>query len=357
MKIISNSANFLKKHRISIIAILAFVVALTCILTFAGNSSETNESDEPVIRSGFAIYVDGNLVSAFDSFDEANAVIESALDNRVNELAISSDFESSFVNAFEVVSGEYPEEAFLGDEALALIGETVSDYSGKVLPVDLAVRSVQTLDRNVVIEHNKKVIFTDSMGDGVKQMLTKGYDGEGIETYEIVFVNGVETENNVISLEVTSPAIDEVSKVGTRSDGIHVASLNIFQKPFEGQITSYMGPRWGRQHTGIDIWAYECFRKPAMAAAPGTVVFSGERDGYGLCVIVDHGNGIETLYAHFDELVAKVGDKVAAGDTVGLIGSTGYSTGPHLHFEVIIEGEKVNPLIFVEYDYSIIVGE
>lgn len=359
MKILDISANFLKKHRVSIIAVLAFSVALSCIFVFAGNRNEqgTESVSESAYLAGEAIYIDGCLVSAFNTVDEANAVLDAALSNRVDELGIGADFENSFDNEIEIISGEYPEAAFLGDAAVSLIGNEVFDYNGELLSVELAVRSVQTLNRNVVIEHKNKMIFTDAIGDGVKNIITKGYDGEGIETYQVVSINGVEVETVVVSLEVTSAAIDEVTQVGTRSDGIHVASLNIFQKPFDGKITSYMGPRWGRSHTGIDIWSYECFRKPATAAADGVVVSAGDRGGYGNCVIIDHGNGVETLYAHFDELKVSVGDKVSAGDVVGLIGSTGYSTGPHLHFEVIIDGEKVNPLIFVEYEYSVITGE
>lgn len=359
MKIFDISANFLKKHRISIIAVLAFSVALTCIFAFAGNKSEpeTDDVSESVNIVGEAVYIDGHLVSAFYTVDEANSFLDNALANRVAELGIDADFDNSFNNVIEVINGEYPEEAFIGNDSLSLIGEDVKDYNGELLPVELTVRSVQTLSRNVVIEHKTKTIFTDAIGDGVKNLITKGYDGEGVETYQVISLNGVETEEVVVSLEVTSAAIDEVAQVGTRSDGIHVASLNIFEKPFDGIITSYMGPRWGRQHTGIDIWYYECFRKPATAAADGVVVFAGERGGYGNCVIVDHGNGVETLYAHFDELKVSTGDEVSTGDVVGLIGSTGYSTGPHLHFEVIIDGEKVNPLIFVEYEYSVITGE
>ncbi len=340
-----------KKHRITILSVLTLLVAFSCIFAFAGNNQDASDAESvSENRVGEAIYVDGCLVSAFDSVDEANAVIDSALANRVNSLGIDNDSEASFNNRVEIVNGEYPEEAFLGEEALSLLGETVCDYNGAELPVKLTVRSVKTLNKDVVIEHDTKTIYTDALANGVKKVISEGFDGVGVETYEVISLDGVETETAFVSLEVTSEAIDEVAQVGTRSNGKEVASLNIFTKPFEGIITSYMGPRWGRIHSGIDIWYYECFGKPVVACADGVVILSKYYGTYGNCVIVDHGDGVQTLYAHFSKLEVEVGDTVKAGDVVGLIGSTGNSTGPHLHLEVHVDGERVNPLIFVDYE-------
>ena len=85
----------------------------------------------------------------------------------------------------------------------------------------------------------------------------------------------------------------------------------------------------------------------------GVVTFAGWRGGYGNCVVVDHGDGMETLYAHLYRIGVEVGQELKAGDQVGNIGSTGNSTGPHLHFEVHIDGIAVDPLLFVDYDFII----
>ena len=87
---------------------------------------------------------------------------------------------------------------------------------------------------------------------------------------------------------------------------------------------------------------------PIYAAAAGTVSFAGIRQGYGNCVEVSHGNGLMTRYAHMSRIGARVGEKVAAGAVIGQIGSTGRSTGPHLHFEVRINDQPVNPRPFLE---------
>ncbi|MEU4379564.1 M23 family metallopeptidase [Micromonospora echinofusca] len=104
--------------------------------------------------------------------------------------------------------------------------------------------------------------------------------------------------------------------------------------PMKGAaITSCYGPRWGTQHAGIDFALPA--GTPVRAAFGGTVTKAGDvGDGYGISVFVDHGNGYLTHYAHLSTTKVGVGEKVAAGQTIGLEGSTGDSTGPHLHFEV-----------------------
>ena len=82
---------------------------------------------------------------------------------------------------------------------------------------------------------------------------------------------------------------------------------------------------------------------PIHATQGGTVTFAGDRGGYGNVVMIDHGNGVETRYAHCHELFVKEGDKIPAGSLVGSVGSTGRSTGPHLHFEVRKDGVALDP--------------
>ncbi len=85
------------------------------------------------------------------------------------------------------------------------------------------------------------------------------------------------------------------------------------------------------------------------AAAGGTVEFAGTNGDYGNCIIIDHGNGMKTLYAHLSDLGVKKGDNVSGNTEIALSGNTGLSTGPHLHFEVIKDGEKVNPEDYLKF--------
>lgn len=121
--------------------------------------------------------------------------------------------------------------------------------------------------------------------------------------------------------------------------------------PALGTVSSEFGTRRHpitgtvQLHAGIDIAAPT--GTPVHATANGSVVFAGERGGYGLAVVIDHGYGIQTLYAHNSRLLVKAGDVVERGQPIALVGSTGLSTGPHVHYEVHVNGEPVNPRAYL----------
>ena len=117
-------------------------------------------------------------------------------------------------------------------------------------------------------------------------------------------------------------------------------------------VVSGFGPRlhpilgYVRNHNGLDFDAN--FGEPIYASAPGIVQIASSFGGYGETVVLDHGNGLLTLYAHMSVIGAEVGDEIKRGDVIGFIGSTGLSTGPHLHFEVWINGRNaVDPLPYL----------
>ena len=112
-----------------------------------------------------------------------------------------------------------------------------------------------------------------------------------------------------------------------------------------GPVVSGFGMRWGRMHEGIDIAA--ALGTPIHAAASGTVIHAGWLGGYGNLVVVDHGDGLATAYAHAFAILVAVGQQVSQGDTLSLVGSTGNSSGPHLHFEVRVNGSAVDPLLYL----------
>ena len=115
--------------------------------------------------------------------------------------------------------------------------------------------------------------------------------------------------------------------------------------PASGPVTSGFGYRWGRMHEGIDIGAPD--RSAIYAATSGTVSYAGPMGGYGNLVLVDHGGGVVTAYAHQSSILVGVGTSVAAGQQIGLVGSTGNSTGPHLHFEVRVGGSPQDPMAYL----------
>jgi murein DD-endopeptidase MepM/ murein hydrolase activator NlpD len=123
------------------------------------------------------------------------------------------------------------------------------------------------------------------------------------------------------------------------------------QWPVAGEITSPFGERKNPMgagddfHPGLDIAADE--GTPITAASAGRVVSAGPDGGYGNLIVVDDGNGVTTRYGHCSQIFARVGDAVMPGQTIGAVGSTGHSTGPHLHFEVRVNGRPVDPAAFI----------
>jgi murein DD-endopeptidase MepM/ murein hydrolase activator NlpD len=161
-----------------------------------------------------------------------------------------------------------------------------------------------------------------------------------------------EYENKIAELEKSSRELEVLiqKKMAERSRaGIKAHGSGRMIWPLQGRITSSYGAyrRYmrGHFHTGIDIAAP--YGTPIMAADSGEIIFAGWWDGYGKAIVIDHGRGIATVYGHMSRLYATVGTTVAKGQTIGLEGSTGYSTGPHVHFEVRRNGTPVNPNPFL----------
>jgi len=157
----------------------------------------------------------------------------------------------------------------------------------------------------------------------------------------------VKTPRNLSS----STSVSSVPKLG---EAHRPVSLHL---PIRGAIRSVFGPRRDpingrhRFHQGVDIAAPR--GTPIEAAAAGTVVFSGRNKGYGNMVMIEHADGRRTLYAHAESLFVRAGDTVAAGQAIAAVGSTGHSTGPHLHFEVREGNRPLNPLTVLTNDFTL----
>ena len=148
----------------------------------------------------------------------------------------------------------------------------------------------------------------------------------------------LEAASAALAAQIRAAQASSTSSSGG-STGSGVSSSG-FIWPVSGVVTSGFGYRWGRMHEGIDISA-PC-GTPIRAVASGTIIFSGWMGGYGNLVVVDHGNGLATAYAHQSAIYASGG--VGQGQTIGAVGTTGSSTGCHLHFEVRVNGGAVDPM-------------
>ena len=150
-------------------------------------------------------------------------------------------------------------------------------------------------------------------------------------------------------LRVLAPGLDDYEELLERFDGFHSALPKVW--PVEGVLTSPFGYRrspFGRKwkfHTGLDLAAPH--GTPIYATSDGLVSFADWHAGHGRMIEVDHGYDVTTRYCHASRFTVAEGDLVVAGDVIALVGSTGMSTGPHLHYELLIDGEKVDPLEYL----------
>jgi murein DD-endopeptidase MepM/ murein hydrolase activator NlpD len=163
----------------------------------------------------------------------------------------------------------------------------------------------------------------------------------GVALEELLSANGLSADEPLFVGSVL--LIPVPSEVTVLADGR--GSRGLFNWPVEGPVTSPFGFRDGRPHEGLDIAADT--GTPVRAAAAGRVVYAGPAGTYGLLVILSHAGGWATYYAHCDGFEAAVGEEVTAGEVIATVGNTGHSTGPHLHFEVRLEGVPYDPAAFL----------
>lgn len=228
---------------------------------------------------------------------------------------------------------------FPGDSLL--ISQSVPKMSVQVTTL---VRYEETIPYNIKQETDpsKQIGWTN-----VKQ---EGQEGVREITAQVVMLNGEEISRQQISIETIEPAVDKILEVGgnrplqvipqTSASG-DVPSGTFGWPTVAGSIgTGFLGYAG---HTGADIVWSGCYGSPILASADGVVVASGWGGPYGYRVIVDHGGGVRTLYAHSSKLLVTVGEQVSRGQSIALIGRTGNVTGPHLHFEIIVNGTPQNP--------------
>lgn len=161
--------------------------------------------------------------------------------------------------------------------------------------------------------------------------------------YETELKTFTGTEEAVASLYVETPKVTKNTRINTKKtvDYKNTPLGIALIKPINGTITSRFGSRSRGLHTGLDI--ANSTGTPIKAAATGVVTYAGYKGSYGYMVVISHGNGVETYYAHCSRLYVSAGDSVSQGTVIAAVGSTGNSTGPHLHLEVRVNGVAKNP--------------
>ena len=218
----------------------------------------------------------------------------------------------------------------------------------------LKVKTISTVTSESSVKYSTKTIYTSSKVRGYEKVKTKGVKGVKTETAVIETLNGKETAKTVIARKVIKKPVEKVVVKGTavsmasataRAQAKSVGFICPLNKGSIKAISAYWGD--GRNHKAMDFSGN--VGTPIFAAKAGTVVSAGWDGNYGYAIVIDHGNGYKTRYAHANALCVKKGATVKQGQQIATLGNTGRSTGPHLHFEVIKNGTRVNPAPYIGY--------
>jgi murein DD-endopeptidase MepM/ murein hydrolase activator NlpD len=238
-----------------------------------------------------------------------------------------------------------------GVEELRLLNPWIVDdtiYPGDEMIIrgfqpKLGVKTVEIEITQEEIQHDTIYEQDPTLRIGKTKVLKPGMNGLKKVTYELTSINGQLINEELIAEEVLVEPVSAIVAKGTlRLAG---EGTGKFAWPVSGaKLTSSFGKRWGRMHEGIDLASSN---RTIKAADSGKVTFAGTKNGYGKTVIIDHSNGYQTLYAHLSKITVSKGDIVEKGDQVGVMGSTGNSTGVHLHFEIHKDGEPKNPISYL----------
>lgn len=347
-----------------------------------------------IIEEGSGLYVDGELIGAVKSSADMTYLLQNVLNTA---RAGDQNAKASFSEDVETINGLFPtasiisaqgmSEKLTGSQQTAAVytvqnGDTASSIARKFnltlselnsmnngqvgdslkIGMQLNVQTPQTLLHVKVVKketHTAELAYKtvtekdDSQYTDYSKIITEGQNGVQEITDEVTYVNGVELSRTTLSKRVVKEAVDKKIVTGTKKrpqySGAGEGSGSLmWPVPSIHNITSYFAYRWGKMHSGIDISGGNSYGKTIVAADGGVVTYvKYSSTSYGNHLQINHGNGISTLYGHTSKILVSSGQKVSKGQPIALIGSTGDSTGAHLHFEVIKGGSKVNPLLYV----------
>lgn len=365
------------------------------------NSAELSrkilENDNVLTDEVCGIFVDNTFVGAAASEEEAQKVLNEILADVKAESKDMGNVESvEFNGGVSLRKGLYAKSAVVDNDTL----------KDRLLNnVELSYKITVFEDKKVKIKYKTEYTVDETKPSGYEKVSTAGQYGEGVLTNKVTYIDGVEVSTEKDKVIATKKPVNEVITVSadhekaidaektvsnndtdasvenktplseeskadnpsslekresteatsntvseTSSDTENVADnqgkMFIWPAPTCYSITNEFGYQGEKLHKGIDISGGAAEGQPIAAAADGyvtTVVFDYGTENYGCYLIIDHGNGYQTLYAQCSDIYVKPGDSVKQGDIIAAIGSTGDSTGAHLHFEIIEYGSYVNP--------------
>ena len=344
----NRSLLFLKKRKKAVLGTASAVLAAVSIA--AGTAIVPSDIEVPVMLANgeiitppWYVTVEGERVALVDSEEDAREAVKLAADHYKNEETVNIEIEEQTSTAeMDLENGDEKPEILTPEEAAAEI----------TAKQELTVKTTEVVTEKEPVEFKKVTKKTDKLYVGQRKVKQKGSEGLKEVTKEVTKENGETIEENLIYEAVLKEPQTRIVLSGTKrqEEDAFTAAADVKQEgsgeltaPVSSMnVTSGFGPRWGRAHLGVDLGMPS--GAPISAADAGTVIFTGYSGSYGNLVKVDHGNGMITYYAHCSRVLAEQGQAVERGEVIAEVGSTGNSTGPHLHFEVRMNGENVDPM-------------
>ena len=313
--ILEKKIKYYTKEGLKWICLIVFGILFISIATFM--------KFKPVYKVTFL----GQEIGFVKSKTDIENSIKEYIENTTGDISFITikdmpEYELKFINANEETNEE---EILLAVQDTAII--TYKRYAITLAGVQKAVVSSMDEAKEVVDEIKNEFNQDLELDIAVQEI----YDSNGIEIESVDTAIGMLNSDDFIK-----------QKLKEQRATVNGVTLQLpLSENISTTITSRFGSRGGGYHTGLDIATDT--GTPIYAVASGTVIEAGYQGGYGNLVIIDHGNGVQTYYAHCSKIYVSVGDTVKTGDTISLVGSTGNSTGPHLHLEVRVNGEIKNP--------------
>ena len=268
---------------------------------------------------------------------------EEEFQNEINENILTPDESNvAFVELDEV---EY---------TFTLVNRNFVDESTVLATLEESSQNVYRVYEVADLNDEETKVYVNSMEEAEEMVSTLKEQYSEIEPNLVINqiyldnVDEVNEENIKLAKEALTNSLEQELEEKEKIDSRTVNGIYLAVTPVTGRITSRFGANESiRDHThkGIDIAATR--GTPILATAAGTVTFAGWSSGYGYLVKIDHGNGVETYYGHCSRLYVSAGESVEAGTEIAAVGSTGNSTGNHLHFEIRLNGEQINPQTYV----------
>ncbi len=301
--------------------------------TSSSQDGVTGISFEEEVSVNETLAATANVVSVDDAYD---AITKEKAEKTVYTV-VEGDTLSAISRKCSISLNDiYAMNSNLSEKSLIIPGDEVVVTVPKAeLSVVMVVRKTYEEDYNADV----KYVDDNKAYRGQNRVISAGTTGYHRVTADITYVNGIQSDIDYVNETILVESQPKVIATGTLTPPRYLRPIT------GGVVTSPFGPRWGSVHTGVD-WGVPSGTQ-VRAAAAGTVIRASWYGNYGYCVDIRHNDGSVTRYAHLSSFIAKVGQKVSQGQPIARSGNTGRSTGPHLHFEIILNGRAVNPLNYV----------